>query len=199
MSMTRIISAIIWILVISGFAVSTVYGETIITVDDSGGANYTSIQDAVNNANDGDRILVYTGTYTENVNVTKKLIIKSESGNPDDTIVLAADPGDHVFYVTADNVIISGFGVTGSNNHGIYLEEVEGCVVANNIVSNNRYGIGMENSDHNDLSNNTANANEWEGIILRHSRYNTLSNNNVFNNKGNYLVWLNTSFTILEV
>jgi parallel beta-helix repeat protein len=111
------------------------------------------------------------------------LIIKSESGNPDDTIVLAADPGNHVFYVTADNVIISGFGVTGSNNYGIYLEEVEGCVVANNGVSNNRYGIGMENSDHNNLSNNTANANEWEGIILRHSRYNILSNNNVFKNK----------------
>ncbi|MEA1906062.1 MAG: NosD domain-containing protein, partial [Euryarchaeota archaeon] len=109
--------------------------------------------------------------------------IKSESGNPDHTIVLAADPGEHVFYVTADNVTISGFGVTGSNNHGIYLEEVEGCVVANNIVSNNRYGIGMENSDHNNLSNNTANANEWEGIILRHSRYNTLINNNVFKNK----------------
>jgi parallel beta-helix repeat protein len=183
MKATRLISAVIWILAISGFAVSNVYGETIITVDDSGGANYTSIQDAVNNANDGAKILVYTGTYTENVNVAKQLVIKSESGNPDDTVVLAADPGDHVFYVTADNVIISGFGVTGSNNHGIYLEEVEGCVVANNIVSNNRYGIGMENSDHNDLSNNTANANEWEGIILRHSRYNILSNNNVFENK----------------
>jgi parallel beta-helix repeat protein len=183
MRATRLILAVIWILVISGFAVSTVYGETIITVDDSGGANYISIQDAVNNANDGAKIIVHAGTYTENVNVTKPLSIKSESGNPNDTIVLAADPGDHVFYVTADNVTISGFGVAGSNNHGIYLEEVEGGVIANNIVSNNRYGIGMENSDHNDLSNNTANANEWEGIILRHSRYNTLSNNNVFKNK----------------
>ena len=161
MSATRLVSAVMWTLVISGFAVSTVYGETIITVDDSGGANYTSIQDAVNNANDSDRILVHAGTYTENVNVKKPLIIKSESGNQDDTIVLAADPGDHVFYVTADNVIISGFGVTGSNNYGIYLEEVEGCVIANNIVSNNRYGIGMRNSDHNNLANNTANANEW--------------------------------------
>ncbi len=183
MRATRLILAVIWILVISGFAVSTVYGETIITVDDSGGANYISIQDAVNNANDGAKIIVHAGTYTENVNVTKPLSIKSESGNPNDTIVLAADPGDHVFYVTADNVTISGFGVAGSNNHGIYLEEVEGGVIANNIVSNNRYGIGMENSDHNDLSNNTANANEWGGIILRHSRYNTLSNNNVFKNK----------------
>jgi len=158
MRATRMISAVTGILVISGFAVSNVYGETIITVDDSGGANYTSIQDAVNNANDGDRILVYTGTYTENVNVKKQLIIKSESGNPDDTIVLAADPGDHVFYVAADNVIISGFGVTGANGtgkHGIHLEGVVACAVTNNIVSNNRNGVYLLDSRKNTLRDNT--------------------------------------------
>lgn len=183
MRATKLIVTVIWILVISGFAVSNAYGETTITVDDSGGANYTSIQDAVNNANDGDTILVYTGTYTENVDVKKRLIIKSESGNPDDTIVQAADPDDHVFHVTADNVIISGFRVTGANNYGIRLEGVEECAIINNIASDNRYGIGIEDSDHNDLNNNTANANEWNGIILRHSRYNTLNNNNVSKNR----------------
>jgi parallel beta-helix repeat protein len=183
MRATKLIVTVIWILVISGFAVSNVYGENTITVDDSGGANYTSIQDAVNNANDGDTILVYTGTYTENVDVKKRLIIKSDSGNPDDTIVQAADPDDHVFHVTADNVIISGFRVTGANNYGIRLEGVEECAVINNIASDNRYGIGIEDSDHNDLNNNTANANEWNGIILRHSRYNTLNNNNVSKNR----------------
>jgi len=183
MRATRLIVTVIWILAISCFAVSNVYGETTITVDDSGGANYTSIQDAVNNANDGDTILVYTGTYTENVDVKKRLIIKSDSGNPDDTIVQAANPDDHVFHVTTDNVIISGFRVTGANNYGIRLEGVEECAIINNIVSDNRYGIGMENSDHNDLNNNTANANEWNGIILRHSRYNTLNNNNVSKNR----------------
>ena len=183
MRATKLIVTVIWILVISCFAVSNVYGETTITVDDSGGANYTSIQDAVNNANDGDTILVYTGTYTENVDVKKRLIIKSDSGNPDDTIVQAADPDDHVFHVTADNVIISGFRVTGANNYGIRLEGVEECAIINNIASDNRYGIGIEDSDHNDLNNNTANANEWNGIILRHSRYNTLNNNNVSKNR----------------
>jgi len=183
MRATKLIVTVIWILVISGFTVNNVYGETTITVDDSGGANYTSIQDAVNNANDGDTILVYTGTYTENVDVKKRLIIKSDSGNPDDTIVQAADPDDHVFHVTTDNVIISGFRVTGANNYGIRLEGVEECAVINNIASDNRYGIGIEDSDHNDLNNNTANANEWNGIILRHSRYNTLDNNNVSKNR----------------
>ena len=144
MRRTRLIAAVIGILAISGFAVSNVYGETTITVDDSGGADYTSIREAVYNANDGDTILVYTGIYTENLDVKKQLTIKSESGNPDDTIVQAADTGDHVFYVTADNVIISGFRVTGANGigkHGIHLEGVTECAVTNNIVSNNRNGV----------------------------------------------------------
>lgn len=38
-----------------------------ITVDDEPDSDYTSIQSAVNNANDGDTILIYLGTYVENV------------------------------------------------------------------------------------------------------------------------------------
>lgn len=48
-----------------------------LTVDDSGGADYMRIQDAINNASTGDTILVYSGTYYENVNVTKQLTIRS--------------------------------------------------------------------------------------------------------------------------
>ena len=192
---TSLIVAVIWILVISGFAVSNVYGETTITVDDSGGANYTSIQDAVNNANDGDTILVYTGTYTENVDVKKRLIIKSESGNPDDTIVQAADPDDHVFYVTADNVTISGFGVTGANSigkDGIHLEGVTECDVINNIVSNNRNGIYLLDSRTNTLRDTTVHSNDNYGIFLVKSGNNNLSNNTVHSNN-NYGITLDTS------
>ena len=182
MRATRLIVAVIGILVVSGFAVNGVYGETTIMVDDSGGANYTSIRDAVNNANDGDTILVYSGTYTENVNVAKQLTIKSESGNPDDTTVQAADPNNHVFYVTADNVTISGFRVTGANGigkHGIYLEGVTECAVTNNIVSNNRNGIYLLDSRKNTLRDNTVHSNDNYGIFLVKSGNNNLSDNTV--------------------
>ena len=42
---------------------------------------YSSIQDAINAANSGDTILVQSGTYSENVNVNKKLILRG-IGNP---------------------------------------------------------------------------------------------------------------------
>ncbi|MEA1945424.1 MAG: NosD domain-containing protein, partial [Euryarchaeota archaeon] len=192
---TRLIVTVIGILVISGFAVNGVYGETTITVDDSGGADYTSIQEAVYNANDGDTILVHAGTYTENVDVKKQLTIKSESGNPDDTIVHAANPNDHVFYVTADNVTISDFRVTGANGigkHGIHLEGVVECAVINNIVSNNWCGIYLLDSRKNTLRDNTVKSNNNYGIFLVKSGNNNMNNNTV-NSNNRYGIALDTS------
>jgi len=87
-----------------------------LTVDGSQGADYRSMQQAVNNATSGDTILVYPGNYTESVYINKKLTILSKSGNPADTIVNAAITSDSwlietddVFNVNADGVVISGF------------------------------------------------------------------------------------------
>ncbi|OBZ34670.1 hypothetical protein [Methanohalophilus sp. DAL1] len=87
-----------------------------LTVDGSQGADYRSMQQAVNNATSGDTILVYPGNYTESVYINKKLTIISKSGNPADTIVNAAIISDRhhietddVFNVNADGVVISGF------------------------------------------------------------------------------------------
>jgi nitrous oxidase accessory protein len=59
-----------------------------------------SIQNSINNADSGDVIIVKPGTYTENVRITKdNLTIKSESENPDDTIIKAKSPSAHVFFL----------------------------------------------------------------------------------------------------
>ena len=50
-----------------------------ITVDDSGGENHTKIQDAVDNASDGDTIYVYEGTYKENVKIDRPIYLQGES------------------------------------------------------------------------------------------------------------------------
>ena len=140
-------------------------GAKTITVSDSGALDYKSIQEAVNHTSEGDTILVYSGTYTENVEIYKKLTIVSQSGNMDDTIVLAADSNDHVFHVTANNVTISGFNLTGANStiknsetSGIYLDGVHDCIITDNKLSNNTVGVFLEDSSNNTLSNNTANS-----------------------------------------
>ncbi|WP_167879286.1 S-layer protein domain-containing protein [Methanococcoides vulcani] len=156
-----------------------------ITVDDSGGQDYATIQAAVGNATDGDTILVYPGTYTENVYVNKELTFISQSGNPFDTIVQAADPNNHVFYVTADNVTICGFNVTGATGgFGIGLGGLEGCTIAGNSLSNNDYGIWLGQSINNTLSSNIVSNNSWGIVLFDSSDNNTLSNNTASSNNG---------------
>ncbi|MBN1445517.1 MAG: right-handed parallel beta-helix repeat-containing protein [Candidatus Omnitrophica bacterium] len=52
-----------------------------LTVDDSGGADYTTIQDAIDNAGDSDTILVSPGTYNEQLMIdVDELTIQSTDG-----------------------------------------------------------------------------------------------------------------------
>lgn len=73
-----------------------------------------SIQAAIKNASSDDTIIVSPGTYVENIDANRSVTIKSKSGNPDDTIIRAANPGNHIFHVTASNVAIRGFTITGA-------------------------------------------------------------------------------------
>ncbi|KKG17255.1 hypothetical protein EO98_08675 [Methanosarcina sp. 2.H.T.1A.6] len=167
-----------------------------------------SIQTAVNNATSGDEIIVKPGTYTENIVInTDNLVIRSESGNPDDTIIKARSSSAHVFAVKADNVRISGLTITGTktsysgiqfsgcnngiieNNklsndgYGIYLLSSKGSTVSNNVVTNNGdYGIVLATSTDSTISGNTASNNNGRGIHLGTSDGNTLSGNTIVSN-----------------
>ncbi len=152
-----------------------------ITVNNSTGpaADYTSIQAAVDAATDGDTIIVYNGTYMENVNVNKKLNITSQSGNPKDTVVQALNESDYIFHITANNVTISGFQVGGymwdpwiyPMDTGIYLDGVQHNNINNNDVSGEEHAISLNLSSNNTLSNNSG------SITLRYSDNNLLNNN----------------------
>jgi len=159
---------------------------------DGGTFNASSIpiQDAVNNATGGETICVRDGTYHENVDVnTANLTIKSENGNAN-CAVNATNSGDHVFYVTADWVNITGFTVenaTGIGKAGIYLSSADHCNISNSNVTGNYYGIRLySSSNNNTLTNNIANSNNDAGIYLvSSSNNNTLTNNTASNNTVN--------------
>ncbi len=114
------------------------------TVDDDGPADFTTIQDAVNNANPGDTIIVKDGIYTENIELNKaNLIMKSENGALK-TIIQATTLNDHIIEVTAEGFNISGFTIKGAGNN------YAGILISDNLLyqsisylnfSNNYYGI----------------------------------------------------------
>lgn len=158
-------------------------------VDDSGGADFLTIQAAVNAANEGDTIIVRDGTYTENVVVNKSLTIKSENGSYS-TLVQPAEEGLDVFKVSTDYVNISGFTVTGLGpltydpdavgeviSQGIDIYHSNHCTIAENTVLGCSYGIHLLAASNSIISNNNCSGNRDHGIKLDTSSSNTVSKN----------------------
>ncbi len=170
-------------------------GAAVITVNSSGGGNYTSIQEAVNNARNGDTILVSPGVYRENIKINRELTVLSNSVlsgiQINRTYVIGAVPENAVFNISSSNVTINGFHIAGSpsgtNAHtevGFYLENVQNCSLSNNTLILNYLGIVLNNSQGNYLNRNLVSLGN-EGITLDNAEENILSNNLVVkNNKG---------------
>lgn len=180
------INIIVAFLILLMMASSVMAAETI-TVDDSGGKDYTGIQAAVNAASAGDTIIVYPGTYHENVVLYQKsLNIYSYSGNPADTSVISPSPNQPVFNIfLADKVTITGFTISRSWSNrigsGILLDGDYGTF-SNNIIEKQQYGIFFWYSNYNTISNNIVKNNNY-GIFLDNCHY-SLIYNNFFNNSG---------------
>ena len=202
-----------FVILILMLIICTASAKTIYVPDD-----YSTIQQAVNAAKDGDTIIVRDGVYVENVVVGKQLTIKSENGF-DNCVVKAKNPDKDVFNVEADYVTIEGFTVMGANNfsgihlntnidnsiimnnkvlnnfYGILLERSDNNIITSNIVSNNQHGIKLTStavnspgSNNNIVINNDVYLNEF-GLVLENSTNNFLSNNRMFNNKYNLGIW----------
>ncbi len=149
------------------------------------GENYTTIHSAVAIANPFDTVIVRDGIYNENVNVNvAHITIRSDNGSAQ-CIVQAENSTDHVFDVTADNVIITGFKITGATSGGkagIHLTNVDNCEVLDNMCSYNHHGITIYQHSSNAVSNNGCFDNTGNGIYLHWCRSNTVSDNNCANN-----------------
>ena len=93
--------------------IATLGGNTLY-VGGSGPNNYTKIQDAVDNASDGDTVFVYNGTYYEYIQIYSSIDLIGEDTNT--TII---DGYASRVYVYADGVKISGFSITNGNGIGV--------------------------------------------------------------------------------
>jgi len=95
------------------------YGDTL-TVDDDGPADYTTIQDAINAALDGDTVEVAEGHYYENIDFRGKAITVTSTDPCDpctvaDTIIDANGDGIVVSFHSDEgpDSVITGFTITG--------------------------------------------------------------------------------------
>ncbi|MBN1235321.1 MAG: right-handed parallel beta-helix repeat-containing protein [Methanotrichaceae archaeon] len=146
-------------------------------------SNDYSVQSAINKAKEGDRIIVKSGTYSERLNITKKLIVKgvdTGEGLP----VINANEKKSAINLLVDGTWLEGFLIV---NSGSSLEDAGIKVFSNNnlirgnILNNNSYGIYLKNSANNKIESNLARGNDV-GIALQSSNNNMVINNFVTNN-----------------
>jgi len=158
-------------------------GKTIY-VDNSGSGDYTSIQAAIDAANESDIIYVYSGIYNENLVINKTIILQGEGSET--TEIEGLD--SHTIKILADNVSISGFTIrnTGvsSSYSSVYIASVSNCNIKNNVVEYSGNGIYLVNSNRNTIDGNYIHSNNI-GIYLSNSDDNTIHDNDIKNNNAN--------------
>lgn len=128
------------------------------------------IQDAVNSASDGDTIIVYAGTYTENIEVKKQLTIQAQTSGQ--VTVTAKHGGTPCIIIkkngngsTIQGLILSG----ATSDDGIHLDNADNCHISNNnIWTNGHFGIHSTGSG-NTISANYISNNGKDGIYSEKS------------------------------
>ncbi len=131
------------------------------TLDVCLGCTYESIQDAIDGSDPGDRIRVAQGIYTENLVITKGIILEGgyeASGWTRDIELYEATidgnrSGSVISVTNASTVTIDGFTISGGqadNGGGIYVVDSTVVITGNKVLSNTAqdFGGGMyvENS-----------------------------------------------------
>lgn len=166
-------------------------------VGGSGPGNYTRIQDAINDSSDGDAVYVYNGTYYENVQINKAIILLGQ--NKYGTII-DGEGGSTVVHISAESATIRGFTVRGAGpstrevSAAILVNAMDVKVYNNIIVNNSEYGIAHGGvywkESATDISNNIIKNNGMYGIrLIWH--HNWVFGNTLSENKGGIILMWN--------
>jgi parallel beta-helix repeat protein len=154
-------------------------------VGGSGPGNYTKIQDAVNNASNGDTVFVFDGIYYENIAINMAINLIGENRN---TTIIDGKKNSHVIVLGADNIKISNFTIRNCSwQYYCYIPEIL-IFSSNNTISNNviltdedalNYGITIV-GNHNNIIGNII-INNWIGVNFdKGTSYNYIAENNIF-------------------
>ncbi len=155
-----------------------------IYVDDDGGADYTSIQEAIDNSSDGDTVYVYSGYYNEHVVVNKSIDLVGE--DKETTYVGRIHVGGEPPEEAGSGINVSGFHLGNyyvSHNYIYVLADdssVTDCIVEEIDTScPESHGICLI-GDNLNINNNTVRNIQYQGIFGGGS-YNDISYNDIYN------------------
>jgi len=163
------------------------------------GTNYTTIQEAVNDANSSQVLHVYPGTYYEDVSVdVYNLSIKGVDengtlidGTQDEIVIVDAnDTSRYTFNILQNEVELSGLVVKGGKS-GVVVQDSENVVVSDLVSENNlNFGVYLQNTNHSNIDNViTRNQDNQHGIAIEDgSFYNVIENSESYGNFNGFAI-----------
>jgi nitrous oxidase accessory protein len=152
--------------------------ETIIVPD-----HFTTIQEAINSAKEGQKIFVRSGMYLEYLTIDKPVFIYGE--NREKTIIVGN--GSRILLrIYSDNVNISGLWLRNAST-AIYLKRVKNCRIFQNKITDIKFGvytgkssgtaIYLDKTDRTIIEENFATDIYYTHVLLEGSNHNKISNN----------------------
>jgi parallel beta-helix repeat protein len=158
------------------FTIHPVKAGTITVPED-----YSTIQEAINHANEEDMIFVRNGTYYEHVVVDKTVSLIGESKEA--TIIdgnKTYPPYIALVNITANNVTINGFSLM-NGYYGLCLAHSNNSIVYDNSIRNNYHGILVDHSYSNNISQNSVIEHDGTALQVFYSGYNLIRYNSISN------------------
>jgi nitrous oxidase accessory protein len=145
---------------------------------------YCKIQDAIDNASNGDIIYVFSGIYNENLIITKSLVIQGEDKYT--TIINGSNDESFTIKLIEDHITFGGFTITSkidleSIRVGIDIKSIKENVINNNIINSHYAAIEIGTSstiivEGNIINNNHYGIFNWNSVTTINNNY--LSDNN---------------------
>jgi parallel beta-helix repeat protein len=162
-------------------------------VGGSGPGNYTSIQDAIDNASNGDIIFVFdeSAPYYESLMINTSITLLGEEKMT--TILNGSGQNKEVVTITTDHVTISSFTIINDGDEGILVSgnytQITKIIFKPKISNGwSGYGIHLLNANHSLIEDNEI---SWmfDSIQLHSSHYNTVRRNHL-SSSWLYGLWL---------
>jgi len=164
----------------------------------SSGADYTTIQAAINNSNAGDTIYIQAGTYKpyDTIIVNETNIIIEGENNLTTVIDASSYSFDELFYITSSGVTIKNLDIRNSEGHSsnrAVKVDADDTTIEECIFYNNQVHISVDAQDNCDILNNVFYDYDSTAVVASGSSNITIQSNTFY-----YVVGLATNVLQLD-